>query len=296
MIGLFSSSVLICLFAFAGIFFVLYILTIAWTIKDGIARGANWKIWLVIAILLPFLGALIYCLMRPSLLLIDKEEQELDITLKSRMLSKYGNCANCGFPVTDEFAFCPNCQKQLKAICSHCGKAIELEWEICPYCGTFAGASQAFATNKNQNKVKTNFAKANTAPDKSSSKNQSSKSIVHKSSKTTSVYKDNIQEHSSNNTNQNIKSVKDIKPEEDTKSTSNTKLKQDTKFSTAKKPVQDIKSTTDNKSSQGIKSTIDTKLSQDRKLTTNSKPAQNAISTNASTNKQASNNTASTKK
>lgn len=63
--------------------------------------------------------------MRPPLLKIDKDEQELDIALKRRQLDYYGNCPNCGEPVTDDYIVCPNCEKKLKDTCDNCGSAIK---------------------------------------------------------------------------------------------------------------------------------------------------------------------------
>lgn len=75
-------------------------------------------------------------MLRPPLLLIDKEEQELDMALKRRQLSKYGECARCGQPVKDDFVVCPKCQSKLKDVCINCHKPLEFDWVACPYCGS----------------------------------------------------------------------------------------------------------------------------------------------------------------
>ena len=77
---------------------ILYVLSIVWVVRDAYLRGTVWYIWAVVA-LVPVLGLVAYCLLRPPLLQLDRDEQELEIALKQRQLMKYGECANCGSPV-----------------------------------------------------------------------------------------------------------------------------------------------------------------------------------------------------
>ncbi|MDO5328868.1 MAG: zinc ribbon domain-containing protein [Coriobacteriia bacterium] len=133
--NLFSSEVQIGLFVVILVIVALYVLSIIWTMRDAYARGAKFKFWGLIA-LIPFAGVLAYVLMRPPLLAIDKDEQELEIALKQRQLMKYGECSRCGFPVKDDYFICPNCGQKLKNRCSKCGKLMAFNWKICAYCGT----------------------------------------------------------------------------------------------------------------------------------------------------------------
>ena len=105
-----------------------------WVARDAYQRGTSW-IWCLIA-LIPFLGVVAYCLLRPSLLQIDRDEQELEIALKQRQLMKYGECANCGYPVEDDYILCPNCHSRLKNMCPTCHRALDPSWTVCPYCAT----------------------------------------------------------------------------------------------------------------------------------------------------------------
>lgn len=116
---------------------ILYVLSIIWVARDAYQRGTSW-IWCLIA-LIPFLGVVAYCLLRPSLLQIDRDEQELEIALKQRQLMKYGECANCGYPVEDDFILCPNCHQRLKNMCPTCHRALDPSWTVCPYCATPVG-------------------------------------------------------------------------------------------------------------------------------------------------------------
>lgn len=113
----------------------LYVLSIAWVVRDAHLRGTNWVVWGIVSII-PVVGLVAYCLLRPSLLQIDRDEQELEIAYKQRALQKYGNCAVCGCPVEDDFIVCPSCHTPLKNQCARCGKPLDPTWSMCPYCAT----------------------------------------------------------------------------------------------------------------------------------------------------------------
>ncbi|NJE46338.1 zinc ribbon domain-containing protein [Thermococcus sp. GR7] len=44
-------------------------------------------------------------------------------------------CYRCGFPVKDDYLYCPNCGAKLKEKCENCGAMRPLYLEFCPYCG-----------------------------------------------------------------------------------------------------------------------------------------------------------------
>jgi len=114
---------------------LLYLLSIIWVIRDSYLRGANPVVWGIVA-LVPFVGTFAYALLRPPMLLSDRDEQDLDFTLKPCELMKYGECANCGYPVETEYLMCPHCGTQLKNECKKCGHALSPDWKVCPYCCT----------------------------------------------------------------------------------------------------------------------------------------------------------------
>lgn len=119
---------------------ILYVLSIVWVVRDAYLRGSYWYVWAIVA-LIPLLGIIAYCLLRPPLLQIDRDEQELEIALKQRQLMKYGECAACGYPVEADFVLCPNCHTQLKNLCMRCNHALEPSWTVCPYCATPVGSA-----------------------------------------------------------------------------------------------------------------------------------------------------------
>lgn len=126
---------------------ILYVLSIIWVVRDAYLRGTTWYIWAIVA-LVPLVGVIAYILLRPPLLRIDRDEQELEIALKQRQLMNYGECATCGYPVDASYVICPNCHTQLKNLCSHCERALEPSWAICPYCATPVAGSTSSRSSR----------------------------------------------------------------------------------------------------------------------------------------------------
>ena len=106
-------------------------LSIVWTARDAYMRVTLWYAWALLA-LVPFVGVIAYCSLRPPLMKVDRDEQELEIALKQRELMKYGECANCGYPVENDYVLCPNCHTRLKNLCPTCHHALDPESERLP--------------------------------------------------------------------------------------------------------------------------------------------------------------------
>lgn len=119
---------------------ILYVLVVVWVARDAYHRGTIWWLWAIVA-LVPVVGVIAYCLLRPGLMQVDRDEQELEVALKQRELMKYGECANCGYPVESDYVVCPNCHQRLKNLCGTCGHALDPSWSVCPYCATPVGSA-----------------------------------------------------------------------------------------------------------------------------------------------------------
>ena len=119
---------------------VVWIALIAWTyldarrrISDGVlvacATGAS---------LFPYVGTIIYTILRPPEFLEDARERELEIRaaeLRLRQLEEQ-SCPNCEHPIERTFLRCPSCRVRVKDPCESCGKPIDPRWTLCPYCET----------------------------------------------------------------------------------------------------------------------------------------------------------------
>lgn len=140
---------------------ILYVLSIIWVVRDAYLRGVTWYVWAIVA-LVPIVGVVAYILLRPPLLRIDRDEQELEIALKQRQLMMYGECATCGYPVDANYVICPNCKTQLKNLCTHCEHALEPSWTVCPYCATPVSGSSNHS-NRNQARQRNRAARSHAA-------------------------------------------------------------------------------------------------------------------------------------
>ena len=132
----------------------LYALSIVWISRDARLRGEAPMKWMIIG-LVPGAGIIAYLLLRPPMLAMDRDEQELEVALKQRELMRYGECVKCGYPVKDDYVLCPNCQTQLRNLCQGCGKPLEPSWPVCPYCTTpVGGQSKPASVGTNVSKPK----------------------------------------------------------------------------------------------------------------------------------------------
>ena len=84
----------------------------------------------------PFVGTLVYTILRPPEFLEDIRERETDINESEVRLRhlKHNSCHKCGSPVESDFIRCPACRTRLKEPCPTCSKPVGLNWKVCPYC------------------------------------------------------------------------------------------------------------------------------------------------------------------
>ncbi len=91
-----------------------------------------------VASFFPYVGTMVYVIVRPPEYLEDAHERELEIKaaeLRVRQL-KDQTCPNCEYTVEKNFLRCPNCQRRLKDPCPTCGKPVDPRWALCPFCET----------------------------------------------------------------------------------------------------------------------------------------------------------------
>jgi hypothetical protein len=119
---------------------VLWLALVAWTFLDARRRIEDPVLiaCATAASLFPFVGTVVYSILRPPEFLADQRERELEIRaseLRVRQLEE-SSCPNCEHPVERTFLRCPNCRARIKDPCESCGKPIDPRWSICPYCET----------------------------------------------------------------------------------------------------------------------------------------------------------------
>jgi hypothetical protein len=152
------------MFAFAGIFginnhtiskvvlfvvlllAVIWLALIVWTFTDARRRIADPILVFcsVVASLFPYIGTLIYTIVRPPEYLEDRHERELEIRAAEATIASAGGnlCPHCDYHVDKDFLRCPNCMRKLKEPCISCGKPLDPAWNLCPYCEAQVGQSQ----------------------------------------------------------------------------------------------------------------------------------------------------------
>ena len=117
---------------------VLYFALIYWSYADAKRRIEDPMLvgCATAAAFFPFIGPIIYMIVRPPEFIDDRRERELEIAAaEARLHDLEGvGCPHCGFEIEKSFLRCPSCLRRLKEPCATCGKPLDPRWKICPYC------------------------------------------------------------------------------------------------------------------------------------------------------------------
>jgi Double zinc ribbon len=117
---------------------VLYFSLIYWTYAD--ARRRIYDPMLIgcatAASFFPFVGTIVYMILRPPEYLEDVRERELEMQASEARLSQLDQalCPHCDYRVERDFVRCPSCLRKLKERCVNCSRPLDQAWTICPYC------------------------------------------------------------------------------------------------------------------------------------------------------------------
>lgn len=120
---------------------VVWLSLVYWTFADARRRIADPVLvgtGTLASLLIPFLGTVIYSILRPPEFLDDARERELEVQaseLRLRHLAAQ-SCPRCEHPIERSWLRCPECQQRLKDPCRSCSRPVDPRWSICPYCET----------------------------------------------------------------------------------------------------------------------------------------------------------------
>lgn len=92
----------------------------------------------LVSLLIPFIGTVVYAILRPPEFLADVRERELETQaseLRMRHLTAQ-SCPRCEHPIERSWLRCPDCQHRLKDPCRSCNRPVDPRWAVCPYCET----------------------------------------------------------------------------------------------------------------------------------------------------------------
>ena len=137
--------------------FVLWLCLGFWTYKDAKRRIEDPVLIgmsVVVALIIPFLGPVVYMLFRPPEYLEDVRERDIEIkAMEERIPAVDLRCPVCHAEVDSGYLVCPVCTTKLKQACVSCGSPLEPIWQVCPYCETsiepaVPGAPPALGTRR----------------------------------------------------------------------------------------------------------------------------------------------------
>src|ERR671923_1444417 len=119
---------------------VVWIALVAWTYLDAKRRIRDPVLVACAtgASLFPYVGTVVYSILRPPEYLEEAHERELEIRaaeLRVKQLEEQ-SCPSCGYPIERTYLRCPSCRTRVKDPCESCQKPIDPRWTICPYCET----------------------------------------------------------------------------------------------------------------------------------------------------------------
>jgi hypothetical protein len=122
---------------------IIWLALVYWTYADARRRIADPMLvgCATAAALFPYLGSIVYLIVRPPEYLEDVRERDLEIQAAEARLAQSGYhlCPYCDTQVEKDFLRCPNCLRKLKDPCRVCGRPLEAGWKICPFCESEVG-------------------------------------------------------------------------------------------------------------------------------------------------------------
>jgi hypothetical protein len=117
---------------------VLYLSLIYWTYADARRRILDPMLigCATAASLFPFVGTIVYMILRPPEYIEDVRERELEVQAAEARLHALDQslCPHCDYRVERDFVRCPSCLRKLKERCVNCSRPLDQTWTICPYC------------------------------------------------------------------------------------------------------------------------------------------------------------------
>jgi RNA polymerase subunit RPABC4/transcription elongation factor Spt4 len=138
-LNLFVNLLIVCMVA-------VWFATIYWVYADARRRMEDPMLitcaW--VGALFPFVGALVYMIVRPPEYLEDIRERELEMQAAEARLHSAGvtACPHCGAETERDYLRCPSCMKRVREPCASCRRPLESGWKMCPYCEAEVGSAE----------------------------------------------------------------------------------------------------------------------------------------------------------
>jgi RNA polymerase subunit RPABC4/transcription elongation factor Spt4 len=136
---------MVALYVFAFCIGVLWLALVFWTFKDARKRIDDYIIIgvaVLTSLVLPFMGTLVYAILRPAEYLAEVRERDLEMRAMEQELHSLRACPSCGEVIRPDYVACPTCRRPLRSSCPTCDRVMEPNWKLCPYCGQEARAKR----------------------------------------------------------------------------------------------------------------------------------------------------------
>src|SRR5246127_2234557 len=135
---------------------VIWLALIYWTYADARRRIADPLLisCATLASVFPYVGTIVYMIVRPPEFLDDVRERELEMQAAEARLAELGDhlCPHCDYEVEKEYLRWPSCMRKLKDPCKSCGRPLDPTWKVCPYCEAEVGVAPPPAPTARRNR------------------------------------------------------------------------------------------------------------------------------------------------
>lgn len=134
---------------------ILWFAIVIWVGRDIINRTNNVLFQvavILINIILPVFGLILYLIIRPSKTLLEKYYEELEYNFLAEHAHDEEKCPRCEAVLSAEFLYCPSCSEKVKSSCWNCKHAYASRYTVCPYCGKKAHKKKDHHDHKGKHK------------------------------------------------------------------------------------------------------------------------------------------------
>lgn len=117
---------------------VLWFAIVIWVGRDIINRTNNilFQVFVILLnVVLPVFGLILYLIIRPSKTLLEKYYEEMEYQFLAEQASGEEDCPKCEASVSSDFLYCPSCAEKVKNSCWNCDHIYLSKYVVCPYCG-----------------------------------------------------------------------------------------------------------------------------------------------------------------
>jgi Double zinc ribbon len=169
---------------------VVWLALVYWTWADARRRIADPVLigTATAASLIPFIGTIVYTILRPPEFLADAREREVE-TQASELRMRHliaQSCPRCEHPIERSWLRCPECQHRLKDPCVSCNRPVDPRWAVCPYCETPLRAEEPAPARKRSSRSSSRSSDASAAAPKRATRRKAAPSSPSPSSSSTS--------------------------------------------------------------------------------------------------------------